>query len=355
MMSYKMLLLGLFLPISATNLHGVENDQTEKSENRDRTARFKEIYETIQPVHVYGKVIDQNGVPVDRAEVKVVWYTAGMLVGVNNERHEKWVLTNLAGLWDIRLEKPWRAFVLDAKKSGFECIEIHDADHNLLNPRLTKENPVLIRLRKKGEESFLIRREGSRAIRVQSPHSQTNGLDLMAERLNKLSWNSYMDVQIAVNWLPNSNKWEMTLSAPHEADGLLVVTNLLYEAPQEGYVNNTTVDGPPWPQYVYLRSRMPPVYSRLDLECNPWGAGTNQMFGLSYKAWVNPYGERNLEYNQELEKNWRVEKELAAEAKAAIEAGTRPTKPDIQKRIQEMGERLVREKVEKERRLRQDQ
>jgi hypothetical protein len=73
--------------------------------------------------------------------------------------------------------------------------------------------------------------------------------------------------------------------------------------------------------------------------------------GITYKARVNPFGERNLEYDESVKRNWRVEKELTEEAKTAIVAGRRFPKPDIPQRIKAMGERVAREKAEKARRL----
>jgi len=99
---------------------------------------------------------------------------------------------------------------------------------------------------------------------------------------------------------------------------------------------------------MYLRSRSPAIYSRVllkhdDLQETNKGIG----FRIIFESWANPYGERNLEYDSRLEENWYVKDELRTEAKAAIEAGRLPPKPDIAQRIKALNERLEKEKSSK--------
>ena len=313
---------------------------SEESEIAKRRIQHKQVYDSINPLNVFGKVIDQSGNAVQSAAVKVVWETAGALVGKGDERHERWVDSDLEGRWHLRIEKPSRAFVLDAKKAGYECVDIQDYNHNLLDKRLARDCPVVVRLRKKGDEVFLVQREGRTSMRSQSPHSRTNRLDFTEERPERLKPDGYEDLRVALNWSTASNSWSVTFSAPGEGAGVIAGTNLLYEAPSDGYQKEVTFGGPPWPTYIYLRSRTLPVYARVDLTYYPWkGGDTNQVMRIAYKARVNPYGERNLEYDESLKRNWRVEEELTEEAKTAIKAGRSFPKPDISQRIKAMDER----------------
>ena len=334
-----------------------ENTKEDSSDIHSRSIKMKEIFERMPPVQIFGRVVDVEGNPVPGAEVILSWQQATKLIGkLDLHPHYSTILSDKDGSWTFSVEKPHRAYVSDVRKEGYYSYKDIKADsaRNVIEQRTTQDNPVLTVLRKKGEETFLIRREGPRPIRADSPHSQTNSLDLMQERPDKLKDGGYTDIRVAVSWQPASNKWTVTYSAPNASDGLIAGTNLLYEAPQKGYQQEIVLSDPPWPRYVYLRSRTPSIFSRLNLEYFPWkGADTNQVFSINYKAWVNPFGDRNFEYDERVKKNWRVEDELTEEAKTAIKAGKRFPKPDIPQRIKAMAERVAREKAEKARRLKE--
>ena len=328
---------------------GIDQGEQPESHVHDR---FKAMYDRLQPLHVYGKVIDQSGTGVDGTDVRVVWYTGRSLLGGGDERIETVIRSDSNGLWDFHADKPLRAFVSDAKKDGYECVSIEDADSNLLAPRLTKTNPVIVRLRKKGEETFLIvipaiNRENE-LIRVASPNSRTNGLDVFAQKARRASAGKYTDLIVAADFEPASGWWRVTYSATNGTDGIVVGSDLQYEAPKEGYQKAVVLAGPPYPRYLYLKSRAPVIYTRLDLDHNVWeGAATNRLLTINYKAWINPYGDRNLEYDRRVEQNWRVEEELTADAKQALEARRLPAKPDIGQRIKATNERVAKEKEER--------
>jgi len=349
MPAYKSLIFGLFSLIFLSGLRATEAETTKDDRRQAWKMRLRESYASVQAARVSGRVVDLDGNPVAEAEVKISWSRATFLIGMPESPTETWIKSDVRGEWFFPLDKPDCIYVMDAAKDGYEFVHSKYPCQDLVGlSRRTKGAPVVVRMRKKGEATFLIRREGPRAIRAHSPHSQTNGLDLMEERPDRLRAESYADIQLAINWLPNSNRWEVVFSAPNGADGLLVGTNLLYEAPQDGYQKNVAVSDPPWPQHVYLRSRKQPIYSRIDLEYYPWkGSDTNQVLGICYKAWVNPFGERNLEYDQRASQSRRTERELTQEAKTAIEKGRRYQKPDIEQRIKATNERLEKEKAAK--------
>ena len=138
--------------------------------------------------------------------------------------------------------------------------------------------------------------------------------------------------------------------------GEIAGTNLLYEAPPEGYQKEVIFGEQPWPTYLYLRSRALPVYARVDLTYYQWkGGDTNQVMRIAYKAWVNPFGERNLEYDQQVEGSLRVKRALTEESSLAVKAGRLFPRPDIGRRIKETAERVAKDKAERERKLRRGQ
>ena len=316
-------------------------------------ARFKEMYDRIQPAHIYGKVVDLDGQPVEGADVKVGWERATLLIGEADHGTETWVKSDVNGRWQFVIEKPHRAYVEEARKMCYEYSTRFNQDsmsRNLVEQPTALNAPVVTVIRKKGEETFLIvipavNRENE-LISVVSPNSQTNGLDVFMERARRAVAGKYTDLTVLADFEPSNGWWRVTYSATNGTDGVLVGSDFLYEAPKEGYTKVVVLAGPPWPKYLYLRSRTPVIYTRLDLDHDVWeGSVTNRVLQINYKAWINPYGERNLEYDRSLQSNWRVEEELTIEAKAALEKKSLPPKPDIPQRIKAMNEKMEKEKA----------
>jgi len=195
----------------------------------------------------------------------------------------------------------------------------------------------------------LLEGENYDAIRVFAPNFQTNSVNVLWNREDgKKRRYLNCDFTVAAEKGSSSNTWVVTYTAINEAGGLIFTNKLLYVAPADGYQRKVTLNGPPWPKYMYLRSRSPVIYSRVllkhdDLQETNKGIG----FRIIFESWANPYGERNLEYDSRLEENWYVKDELRTEAKAAIEAGRLPPKPDIAQRIKALNERLEKEKSSK--------
>ena len=346
-------LLILFVLFASCCSLGADREQRSDAQRQ----QFREIYERLSPVTIFGIVVDEKGDAIPGAEVKVGWERATYLIGPCDLGSVTWVKTDSNGRWQFEFSKPDRAFVEDVRKSGYDYSRRDGSlgsSRNLVQNKTTYESPVATVMRRMGQTTFLVRREGRTSMRAQSPHSQTNRLDLMADRTERMRPDGYEDLRVALNWSTASNSWSVTFSAPGESAGVIAGTNLLYEAPSEGYQKEVTFGGPPWPTYLYLRSRALPVYTRVDLTYYPWKGGeTNQVLGITYKAWINPFGERNLEYDDSVKQNWRVEDELTEEAKTAIKGGRRFTKPDIPQRIKAVDERVAKEKAERERKLHQ--
>lgn len=69
-----------------------------------------------------------------------------------------------------------------------------------------------------------------------------------------------------------------------------------------------------------------------------------------YDSSAAPYGDRSLEYDECIEGSWRAKEALTADSIAAVKAGRRPIKPDIERLVIETNERAAREDEEKARR-----
>lgn len=174
-------------------------------------------------------------------------------------------------------------------------------------------------------------------------------MDVLADGIGRGAFKGYADVSFVADYDLNSGWWKITYSATNESDGIVVSDELLYEAPHKGYEKKVVVNGPPWPKFIFLKSRIPAIFSRIALDYYVWdGAPTNRVLSIYYKSWTNPYGDRSLEHFKIAEQNWQVEKELEAEARAAIKANKHPRKPDISQRIKAMNDKLEKDKARQE-------
>jgi hypothetical protein len=338
--------VGMSLIAFSTAQSQVTNESSDVEMYR---ARYKGIYDRLPSPHIYGKIVDQEGNPVANAEVSIVWESAAFLIGKKDYRQTMVVRSDRDGRWNITIEKPHRAFVEGVKKNGYEYSSIHNENSytwNLVEKKTTQESPIISVIRKVGETTFLIHREDYKAIRVSSSHDQTSTLDLLAKYGANATVTSYWDLQVAVDYGVATRKWTVTYIASNGTDGIVTGDELLYEAPQDGYQKEVVLNGPPWPQHLYVRSRTPAIYSRLDLEHNIRKySNTNEDIQINFKAWINPYGERNLEYESDLTNHWELRKQLEKAAKSALGKNERPSKPDLPKLIQEAKDKAEKDKV----------
>jgi len=338
-------LMLVILPLRATEYNGkapvLTKDQEERI--RQRLEEDRDKYEKLLPVTIYGKVVDQYGFSIENADVLVSWEAATWLLEKRDKTRRDWIKTDGYGAWTFTIQKPFYATV-KAKKDGYE--ESCGFSVDLSKGNISHDSPVVITLRKKGETTFLVKGEDYDTIRVFAPNSQTNSVDVLWHRGDgKKRKHLFSDFTVSAENVTGSNIWSVTYTATDATGGMIFTNELLYMAPADGYQRKVMLNGPPWPTYMYLRSRSPAIYSRILLKHDTWRElNKGEGFRMFYESWVNPYGERNLEYDNRLEENGHVKDELRTEAKAAIEAHRLPPKPDIPQRIKAMNKRLEKEK-----------
>lgn len=328
-----------------------------------RDAWFERIFDKILPQTVYGKVVDQYGAPISSAEVSIHWEDVTALSGKQSGIHNDHVRTDVSGCWTLTLSKPHSAYVSEVSKEGYECLSKNnygDTGGNLVERKPAVDHPVVSVMRKRGPVTFLI--TSPNGNRWTDPLFQTKGTNSVSRPLDLLSWKSdprwkdcattNADLRIDAVFDADKKCWNVTYSVTNGPGGIVLSDKMLYEAPADGYspsvaVTVTNVYG--WRRYLYVKSREPAMYSRVLFEHGD-SIGTNPSLRVSCKAWVNPYGDRNLEYDDRLANSWRVREALTAESVAAICSRRLPPKPDIAQRIKETDERVAREEAEKDRR-----
>ena len=144
----------------------------------------------------------------------------------------------------------------------------------------------------------------------------------------------FPDLQVTATFDATSTTWQVTLSPGGTKGGIMVSDQLLYEAPADGYGPSYSFvpedRGDLKDKYVYLKSRDPAIYTRLEID---YINANSEFFRLNGKAVTNPYGERNLEAATDLP--IEIKAQLMEEVRAAFRANQRPTRPDLPKLIQE--------------------
>jgi len=304
-------------------------EQKDSQKAEESAGRWQKLH---VPIDIYGRIIDQNNDVVGQAEVEISWYepTIDLDLKVLNAV----VKTDEQGYFNYKITKGTMPLIKTIHKNGYEflsqwndIVKLPAEQQGKMLAETSREEPVLLILRKMGETTFLLRNEGA-LIQAASQEQQIGMFNLLGRR-------DYADLYVETTYDLSDKKWEVTYWTTNETDGLIVSTNLLYEAPEEGYQKKVVWDGPPWPQYIYLQSRTPIIYSRLNMEYRSWKLKTNETFRIDYEVWINPYGSRNLEYEPELIKHWQLRKQLEQEAKDNLPQNKRPKKPDLKALIKE--------------------
>lgn len=351
-----------FLVIAAVHsMAESEREAIERKADETKMLRMKEILRK-QDVDIsfFGKVVDQNNIPVEGAnvELQITQFSPDMekLFGQTKSIIIK---TDSAGWFSVENEKGRSVYIKGASKQGYEYvmsqntdISFQYAEHGNQKPFVAdKKMPVVFRLRKQGGTAFCLEVKYWDCQISTSESSRTKGYDFVRKEpvrdLTKPVLNGEpltCDLQIKATFNTNDATWSVVLSPGNTNGGIIVLEQLLYEAPDTGYQSEYTFTPedrkPVKAKYVYLRSRYPFIYTRLELD--HFNAAKN-FFRLNGKSAItNPYGDRNLEQAADLP--WEVTKQLTDEAKAAFRQNKRPSKPDLSKLVKESKEKAEKEK-----------
>ncbi len=294
--------------------------------------KTRDVYNNLKELHLKGKTIDAEGNPVPDVNVKVSWDKAGWLVGAPDHGSVMWVKSDEKGEWSLVLKKTLRAYVDGASKEGYEYIYSDDSSKNLAEAYNSKEvGRFVVRLRKKAEEGVLLVNPESgygrtRVLEVVAPHSATGQIDVLDDKTQNRD-SHYWDLFVQAKYESSSTSWQISFFVTNQVDGVVASDELLYESPQDGYKKEVIFIGATQPRYLYLKTRSPSLYSRINLDYYQYREHPNTRLRITYKAFTNPYGERSFEDAQELRKFTFARDELIEEAKKAIQSGALPKKP----------------------------
>lgn len=291
-------------------------------------------------IHVYGKVVDQDGTPVADSEVMIHWEEfSSSPVPVQ----KKWVKVDRNGEWDFKAKAVY-VNAWEAKKDGYLFSRLQQKSSlrsdDIENNRTSPTNRVILRLHKLSDSTFLVKQDG-RLGRATPETPLARQFDIFQKKTMPIAASTnqsqaalYPDLVIRVERQTTNGVWRVAYRTPGTGDGLIVTNALLFEAPASGYVAECVLDGvhdQDFPRYLYLRTRTPAVYTRFDMNYSL----RPDSFVVSYESSSNPYGARSLEPDTELEPLWQLREQLTKDARTEITAGRRLNKADLQKLVKE--------------------
>lgn len=303
-----------------------------------------------RPIIFYGKVVDQFGSPVQGAEIQATIQQAGILyvpsspepcINVKTDTDGKFELTGSIKGTDLIIDKISKDGFESTRPIGKNSYAYAEGSPSKYVP--DKSKPVIFQLRKKLlSEVFLLKNPSFKMSLVASWSGKPLGYDLIRRwpvadlRVPMLDYRPLcVDFLMTATQNTNAGQWTVTFSAGHTNGGIMVTNQLFHEAPEGGYqpectlnlTNNFRNDKV---LRLYLKSREPAIYTRIDLE---YIHATLEEFRVEGETWTNPYGGRDMEEASDLPSALYVR--LMNEAEDAFRLGNRPAQPDLPKLIQE--------------------
>lgn len=253
----------------------------------------------------YGKVVDQYSRPVSGAEIIVAVSQANL----KRPFKEHPVSTREDGTFSVDAGKGGVLKVTKIEKPGYvyEFYEGMPALFNYLKGSKRhipdESNPVVFMMRRKEAEPTYLFHHIWTVLQFSAANDFHAGFDVVREVVdpNRYWLEKYLDIEANAHWKPGDATCEITLKANgDDAAGLILSDQFLGMAPESGYQKSLTLifeDRKPVQQkYLYVRSRTPAIYSRFEIG----GAGMGRdWLQLGLQGHTNPYGERNLEMDEQ--------------------------------------------------------
>jgi hypothetical protein len=299
-----------------------------------RDVRFTSEQEPIADF-INGKVVDQYGNPVSGVSIKASWYYTSPLT-LEGKVEEKTVETDSNGIFFFKSSSSDTPTIREIKKKGYEFSYENNPHFDLTDneeeERLlrSKDDPVLFYLRELGPTTYLYEYGYNWYVKKET---EVISYDAIARRIREVSPDlgelkkpEFIDLVLSSAHDTAEGTYTVRLTAPLETNGMQVSDTKFYEAPADGYARELTLNfnhGDEVTKYIYFTSRIPAVYSRMEVACeaNP------ERLTFSFDTWTNPYGSRILELEPDLP--WSLEGQLEREAISSLKNGTLQPEPDI--------------------------
>lgn len=242
-------------------------------------------FEWKMPINFYGKVLDQNGQPIQGVNVRFQW-TDTSAAGTS----EKLTETDGMGMFSLQNEKGKRLGVF-VSKDGYHAVDRgrgsfeYAAFYEPIYHEPEASNPVVFQLIKKRPADALVRTEQE----VKLPQ-------IGSVATVKMDASTNIEIKLLANETKSDQPWSVQVTA--NGGGLqATIDEFPVEAPTGGYQSSTTLD---------RKSPKPPNWSGLHqggifYVKTANGYGRLELRMITGKDWarvttyVNPTGSRNLE------------------------------------------------------------
>lgn len=252
-----------------------------------------------KPINYWGKVVDQQNIPISNANVKI---QIGQATGVNT----KIFTTDNSGVFEVSAISGSDFLITEINASGYELL---DSNHDKVgyendgSTAIDRNNPVIFTMRKKEPPTVVV--EGDISV-VFAKDVKYYDVDLI-EKIDEEPYDlqryhgsyAHADIRTRVEYSADTDAYTFILETPDSGSGIIELNQSLYVPPDTGYKTPYKIVVPKGQQkktFLYVKSRGGQVYSKLDIKFAP--AVKDDKIYWAAKAHTNPIGERNLDFDE---------------------------------------------------------
>ena len=303
-----------------TSAYGQEptNNYERMANEQAKEKTRKEIQSRDVPISFYGIVFDQNGVPVSGAAVTIhiSQYAPKIIMGIKDIK----VVSTNDGRFVVSGERGSSLSVDGIEKYGYEYSR-DGSQPDIFNywtypPNQPFHsdpiNPVVFLVRKKEPPTLVIPGDFHPQLKY---NEDVEAVDLVERQSWDIGPNAKyahpeltQDIHIKVQRNEGGSDCVVTVSTLSSTDGVLMTNEVLYVAPAEGYQQAVEERFPmgvrDQVRHFYVKGRDGKLYARIDATIYAY---PERLF-FTMRTWANPRGGRNLDYDEELYRQYKREK-----------------------------------------------
>jgi len=339
-------------------------------ESAQMKERRKMQRESEARIDFFGKVVDEQDNPVQGASVKIhmryyQWFNYGNYF---TGRRDWTTRTNNNGEFSVKGERGFTLSIDSIRKQGYDSTWVFIKGNNYFEyePSLARQfrpdskSPVIYRLRKKGAADWVWEHHtGIRFYKSDPDYQSPRGFDAVFDytfvpsRWDRTKPPSYPDEpffpDLVVQALSAQGQttWTLVFRPGDPGGGIQVLDEKLYVAPEFGYgpycswvVDSEARTKNPRhltdDKWLYLRSRNPPIFIRVNVGEIEAGRASAQEVGFGLSFTTNPFGSRVLEQATDLPT--QVKLDIGNAVRSAFTQGRRPPADMVDRKMKEWRE-----------------
>ncbi len=264
--------------------------------------KYLRIYEREKannvPIEFYGKIIDQDGTPVPNVKISLRVFSK-----LERYKREIELFSDYDGLFSLsgvtgtslHIEKLEKEGYIERNRTGTFDYAKYKPIHN---PNIN--NPLIIRIWRKGETEPLIREETK--IKIIGDNSKFYTDLISGTTSQELTDNADLIIQMKIDKPDTKGLYNWSISIGAVNGGLIDNDDeFLYQAPESGYRQNMDMFFDKTYRWsddaykkIYLKSRNGQVYAKLKVSILAYQSGKGL---IRISSTINPNGSGNLEYD----------------------------------------------------------